>query len=59
MKIPAPVRELGVLFHDGGYECHLVGGAVRDLILGRPLTDFDIATNALPEQVSSLSHGFS
>jgi poly(A) polymerase/tRNA nucleotidyltransferase (CCA-adding enzyme) len=54
MRIPAPVRELGEIFRNGGYECHLVGGAVRDLILGRPLTDFDIATNALPEQVSRL-----
>ncbi len=42
------------MLRDAGYECHLVGGAVRDLILRRPLTDFDIATNALPEQVSQL-----
>lgn len=48
------MRELATIFRDGGYECHLVGGAVRDLLLGRPLTDFDIATNALPEQVSQL-----
>jgi tRNA nucleotidyltransferase (CCA-adding enzyme) len=54
MKIPAPVRELGKVFGANGYECHLVGGAVRDLILHRPLTDFDIATNALPEQVTAL-----
>ncbi len=54
MRIPAPVKELGRVFREKGYECHLVGGAVRDLILGRELTDFDIATNALPEQVTDL-----
>ena len=34
-----------------GYEAYLVGGAVRDLLLGRRAKDFDIATNARPEDV--------
>ncbi len=34
-----------------GYEAYIVGGAVRDLLLGRPAKDFDIATNARPEDV--------
>lgn len=34
-----------------GYEAYIVGGAVRDLILGRRAKDFDIATNARPEDV--------
>ena len=34
-----------------GYEAHLVGGGVRDLLLGREPKDFDVATDALPEQV--------
>lgn len=34
-----------------GYEAHLVGGGVRDLLLGREPKDFDIATDASPEQV--------
>lgn len=34
-----------------GYECYLVGGAVRDLLLGRVPKDFDISTSATPEQV--------
>ena len=37
--------------HDRGYECYLVGGAVRNLILGNQPSDFDFATNAPPEQV--------
>lgn len=34
-----------------GYEAYLVGGCVRDLLLGREPKDFDVATNASPEQV--------
>jgi len=39
---------------DAGYEAHLVGGGVRDLLLGREPKDFDIATNAHPEDVRGL-----
>lgn len=37
-----------------GYECYFVGGAVRDSLLGKPYHDIDLATNATPEQVTSL-----
>ena len=37
-----------------GYEAYLVGGCVRDLLLGREPKDFDVATNAHPEQVEHL-----
>ena len=37
-----------------GYQAYLVGGSVRDLLLGREPKDFDIATDALPEQVREL-----
>jgi tRNA nucleotidyltransferase/poly(A) polymerase len=39
---------------NAGFEAHMVGGCVRDLCLGREPKDFDITTNALPEQVTSL-----
>ncbi|ANX04394.1 polynucleotide adenylyltransferase PcnB [Immundisolibacter cernigliae] len=44
---------LNVLYglHKAGYEACLVGGGVRDLLLGVTPKDFDIATSALPEQV--------
>ena len=38
----------------GGFEAFIVGGAVRDLLLGLRPKDFDVATNATPEQVKSL-----
>ncbi len=39
---------------DGGYEAYLVGGCVRDLLLGLQPKDFDVVTNATPEQVKKL-----
>lgn len=39
---------------NAGYQAYLVGGGVRDLLLGREPKDFDVATNALPEQVKEV-----
>jgi len=39
---------------DGGFQAFLVGGCVRDLLLGIQPKDFDVATDALPEQVKKL-----
>jgi poly(A) polymerase len=39
---------------DAGFQGYIVGGAVRDLLLGIQPKDFDVATNATPEQVKSL-----
>lgn len=49
-------RALKVLYRlkSAGYEAYLVGGGVRDLLLGREPKDFDVATSALPEQVREL-----
>jgi poly(A) polymerase len=38
----------------GGYQAYLVGGGVRDLLLGREPKDFDVATDATPEEVRKL-----
>ncbi|OWQ88752.1 poly(A) polymerase [Roseateles aquatilis] len=38
---------------DAGFEAYIVGGAVRDLLLGRRPKDFDVATDATPEQVKN------
>lgn len=44
------MKQLG----DHGFEAYLVGGGVRDLLLGIPPKDFDVATNAKPEQIKRL-----
>ncbi|MBP6405360.1 MAG: polynucleotide adenylyltransferase PcnB [Proteobacteria bacterium] len=55
---PALVDERAVnvvqTLQQAGYEAYIVGGAVRDLLLGLRPKDFDVATNATPEQVKGL-----
>jgi len=40
--------------HNGGYQAYLVGGCVRDLLLGMKPKDFDVVTDATPEQIKGL-----
>jgi len=42
------------VLHQHGFEAYIVGGAVRDLIVGLEPKDFDVATNATPEQIRPL-----
>ncbi|MDE6784252.1 MAG: HD domain-containing protein [Ruminococcus sp.] len=37
-----------------GFKAYLVGGCVRDMIMNRPVNDFDITTNAFPEQTAAI-----
>ncbi len=48
--LPAEALELGKLFGDGGFKLALVGGSVRDAILGRLGNDLDFTTSAHPDQ---------
>jgi len=50
---PAAAKVCAVL-HDAGFTACVVGGAVRDLLLGITPKDYDIATDARPEQVKPL-----
>ena len=43
------------LIAEGGHAAFLVGGAVRDAVLGRPVGDLDLATDATPQQVIALA----
>ena len=56
MKIEIPKNAKMILdtMHDAGYEAYIVGGCVRDAILGKEPSDWDITTNALPAQVKEL-----
>ena len=48
------LRALGAVFADAGYELYLVGGTVRDAVLGRLDSDLDFATDAHPEVVQQI-----
>ncbi|WP_252503421.1 CCA tRNA nucleotidyltransferase [Sporosarcina sp. Marseille-Q4943] len=47
----APSRKVIRLLEEAGYEAVFVGGSVRDHLLGKEASDFDIATSATPEEV--------
>jgi tRNA nucleotidyltransferase/poly(A) polymerase len=49
--IPQSVKELHKLFQGKGKKLYLVGGSVRDFLTGDKPKDFDLATNALPDEV--------
>ena len=48
---PSYTKKILSALNAAGYEAYLVGGAVRDLLLGKSPDDYDITTNAMPEQV--------
>ena len=53
-KISSGARKVVEQLASDGYEAYLVGGCVRDLMMGLKPKDFDVATNATPEQVKQL-----
>ena len=52
--IDADARKICIRLKSQGHEAYIVGGAVRDLLLGRVPKDFDIATDAAPKRVKKL-----
>lgn len=57
-RLSEVLTPLGELFAARGYELYLVGGSVRDAVLGRLGTDLDFTTDARPEQVQELLRGW-
>src|SRR5688572_10097979 len=53
-RISAAAAKVCAVLREGGFSAYVVGGAVRDLLLGITPKDFDIATDARPEQVKPL-----
>ncbi len=53
-RVPADVVAVCQRLRQAGHQAHLVGGGVRDLLLGRAPSDFDIATSLPPERVLAL-----
>jgi len=58
LQIPQLAVELGERFRLAGHELHLVGGVVRDLLLGRDHGDLDFATDALPRETTKVLRGW-
>lgn len=54
IEIPAKANQIITRLTEAGYEAYVVGGCVRDAVLGRLAADWDITTNARPERVKAL-----
>ncbi len=52
--IPAEIVNIVETIEKAGFQAYLVGGCVRDLLLGRPPRDWDVTTNAKPDQIQAL-----
>ena len=52
-QIPDEIKLMSKSLRDAGFEAYLVGGCIRDLIVGREPKDWDITTNATPEQIQA------
>jgi poly(A) polymerase len=57
-RIAPVIDDLGERFRDAGHELALVGGPVRDAMLGRQHNDLDFTTSARPEQTEALLKGW-
>lgn len=53
-KIPSEVSYVTETLEKGGFDAYLVGGCVRDLIMNREPKDWDVTTNARPDQIIKL-----
>ncbi len=51
MNIPKEINKIAREIKNNGFECYIVGGCVRDLLMGKKPKDYDMATNAKPEEV--------
>ena len=53
-KLPAGAEFVIRRLHDAGFQAYVVGGCVRDTLLGREPKDWDVCTNALPQQMQQV-----
>lgn len=52
--IPEEIKTISKTLNNSGYQCYLVGGAIRNQLLGKEAKDFDLTTDAKPETVIKL-----
>lgn len=53
-SVPQELKEISEIFHKNNFSLYLVGGAVRDFVMNKANHDYDLATDARPEEVKSI-----
>lgn len=54
LPIPQDIQQIQNIFSKNGYKLYIVGGAVRDALLGKTPKDYDLATDAVPDEVEHM-----
>jgi len=54
MNVPNDIIMISKIFRKNNYVCLIVGGAVRDALLGKTPKDYDLATDAVPDEVEAM-----
>ncbi len=54
LKVKEDVSKIYFALEDAGFEAYLVGGCVRNLFMGIPVNDWDMTTNATPEEIQKI-----
>lgn len=57
-EIPEYVAILMRALNESGYECYVVGGAIRSLLLHQEVHDYDLTTNATPQETKQVFHNY-
>jgi putative nucleotidyltransferase with HDIG domain len=57
VQLPKSVKDILTKFQEKDFEIYIVGGAVRDILMGRLTNDWDFTTNATPEEILKIVSG--
>lgn len=58
INLPKPIEYILNHLNSNGYDAFIVGGSVRNALLGLPINDFDVTTNANPQTIQNLFNSF-
>ena len=58
LAIPKEVKEIAAVLEGAGYKVYIVGGCLRDLLIGAEPKDWDLTTDARPEKIQELLANF-
>lgn len=58
IELPKTAEKIIFMLNNAGYEAYAVGGCIRDMLMGNIPDDYDIATNALPDEIKAVFSGF-